>query len=75
MELKDFKEKELIEEIKSRYDHVVIFLVQDGEGGKHHRTWKGNYFACMAMCGIIHSYILKAYEATMKLVSKKENTT
>lgn len=72
MELKDVKIKDLVEEVKSRYDHVIIYLIKDGEGGIHHRTWKGNYLACIAMCTVIQSFVLKAYEATIILISKEE---
>ena len=71
MELKDAKNNDLLNELFERFDHCVVYLVKDGEGAFHARRWKGNYLACLAMCDIVHSFILEAYRATMKLLSKE----
>ena len=72
MKLNKVKTADLLDELQERFDHVVIYLIQDKEGGTHIRRWRGNYHACMSMCGVIHSYILDAYKATSKILSKEK---
>ena len=73
MDLSKVKTNELLKEFESRFDHIIIYMIKDEEGGIHLRRWRGNYLACLAMCGVLYSYILDAYKATMKLVSKEKS--